>query len=162
LFERPGSVHGAQSILSTPSTDRIEVLETEPNGIHQLMALRADGVGAVLGKTLASRAGSASLRRSVVHVRRWRIDGLAQYIFADDHAAMNRRRLVAVGVPSQKGRLSENAGALRGIEPDTGTNAEVVRFADAVQVEQPALREREISGEQGAQERVPLPNHVVG
>src|SRR5690606_9976982 len=80
VHERAGGIDGAQPILGAPGTDGIEVLEPQTNGIHQLMAIGAGRVRAVLCKALTRGGRRTRSGWRVVHVCGGRFDGLTQQV----------------------------------------------------------------------------------
>src|SRR5262245_12462296 len=68
-------IDSAVSLAKSPGADGIEILESESNGIHNLVAGRARGIDAMLSHLLAhgSRLLSSSSLLQRRHVgRRWR------------------------------------------------------------------------------------------
>ncbi len=128
---------------SPPAADRVEVLEREAHGIHQLVTARAGDVGAVLGQPLADR----ERRRDRVvlerrHVRRRRRRRRAEDVLEDPLAADHRRRAGRVRGDRQDAPLAEQAAPHAVVAELDAPELAAVDVRDAVVLGQPLVQVR--------------------
>ena len=94
----------------------VEVLEAEPDGIHQVVAGGARRIDRVLGEALARGQRRAQLGRLDHEIRGRRRQLHAQQLLAHELAAMDRRGLVGLGEQAEQPALRQHARAVRAVE----------------------------------------------
>src|SRR5207302_8738144 len=104
--EIAGRVDGLAGVGGSEGADAIEVLETQADRIHHLVAALAGWVHAVLGEPLSHGAGSRL--REYRDLRRGRRDVLTEQHLSDELSALRWRAAGGLRVQSQKARLTED------------------------------------------------------
>ncbi len=138
-----GRVDGPALLEGPPAADRVEVLEREAHGVHQLVTARAGDVGPVLGQPLANR----ERRRDRVvlqrrHVRRGRRRRRAEDVLEDPLAADHGRRAGRVGGHGQDTPLAEQAAPHAVVAELDASEVAAVDVRDAVVLGQALVQER--------------------